>query len=251
VAIHLDAITAPARARARSGKRLASGEAREVDMGARVVMRIAATVLPLCGVAPDAWSDGGPSTVARTDPPVAGPHAGTWALGVRYPWDVDSGSDGVVVGLGGLGLSIGARVTDRVYAGAAAESESMSRVTSAAGEPADFERLRVGGELRWYVADGVAPVPRHDWIGLRYGAESLDRGVTFGRFADATLGTELAFGDVGVTVSLSIGVSRGVPAAAAPAMTTGGVLARVARPAAPEGAVTTSYVGFAIGLVLD
>jgi hypothetical protein len=175
---------------------------------------------------------------------------------VRYPWAVQSVPDGVVVGLGGLGLAIGARVTDRCYVGAAAESESISRVTGAAGDPADYQTLRAGGEARVYFHDGAAswgPAPRHDWIGARYGVETFDRGATMGRFADATLGTDVPLGAVGVTVSISAGFSRqpraafGEPARRGPQIFASGA----AHPIVVDDTVASPYVAFAIGIVVE
>jgi hypothetical protein len=192
---------------------------------------------------------------------VAPPHAGSWTLGFRYPWDVQSIPDGVLIGLGGAGLDLGVRLTDHVYVGATGESEAIVRASGPPDAPSDYDRLRAGGEVRLYFGEDERE-QQHDWLGARYGIETFDEGATRGRFADLTLGTEVVLGDVAVGLGLTVGASREPPAAfassAQQAAAKALVLARsaastAARAAAgaPSPAPTSPYVAFGMTLVFQ
>jgi hypothetical protein len=201
---------------------------------------------------------------AGTADVVASTRAGSLQLGIRYTWDVQSLPDGVVMGVGGIGLTGGFRVTDRIYLGAVGESESITRTTGD-GAP-DYVTLRVGGEARYYLHDGVAsstpdeaswgPVSRHDWIGVRYGMETYDWGATFGSFADATLGTDIELGTVGLGFYLTAGLSRQLSSAFDQPLP-GPVTVTFATGLGPydtqaDATMTTSpYVGFGMSLLID
>ena len=184
---------------------------------------------------------------------IAPPRAGSWQLGLRYTWDVQSVPDGAVMGVGGIGLAGGVRVTDRIYLGAVAESESISRMTG--GGAPSYDTLRAGGELRYYLHDGAASVARHDWIGLRYGVETYDWGATIGRFADVTLGTDVDLGAVGLGLYLTAGLSR-QPSSAFAQPVAGPVTVTFTTGTGPYDAdtdvmTTSPYVGFGMSLLFQ
>jgi hypothetical protein len=144
---------------------------------------------------------------AATGVVVAAPHAGSWTLGFRYPWDVESVPNGVLLGLGGAGLDLGFRLFDRLYIGGTGESEAIMRVSGPPGAKANYDRLRAGGEARLYFHDDDVSMSRA-FLGARYGIETFDEGATVGRFADGTLGFELQLGEVSVGLSITAGISR-------------------------------------------
>jgi hypothetical protein len=228
----------------------------------RTSIRIATLVAPAAMLASAAVAGAEPdrATVIVPGVGVAPPHAGTWTLGIRYPWDVQSLPDGVVIGLGGLGLSFGAHLTPHLYLGACAESEAVTRASGNAAS--QYDRLRAGGEARLYFHDGTAssppegspwgPVPRHDWLGARYGVETFDQGTHVGRFADATVGTDIVLGAVGVSLYVSAGVSWEQPAAFGDPAPVVNAFVRSASLGAPSGDRTTSpYIAFGMGVVFE
>jgi hypothetical protein len=83
--------------------------------------------------------------------------------------------------------------------------------------PAGWNRLRLGGEARYYLGDGTAslsvndgpdiPVPRHNWIGIRAGTESIDEFAHRGEFADLTFGWDADLGRTAFGMTLTAGVS--------------------------------------------
>ena len=230
-------------------------------------LRIATVLAPAAVLARSAGAWAEPALIgtgADDDPPaahVAPPHAGSWTLGFRYPWDVQRTPDGVAIGTGGVGIAIGARVTDRIYLGVSADAVAITREPPHSGEPATYDRLRAGLEARWYFHDGLAfaapgeeawMAPRHDWLGVRWGAEAEDDSAQLGRFAEAALGTDISYGTIGMAVSLAAGVSRspGAPIGAATMLDVQGGAAR-APGAPPVSAATSPYVGFTLALLFQ
>ena len=190
---------------------------------------------------------------------VAPPHAGTWTLGVRYPWGAQSIPDGFLIGLGGLELDAGLHVTEHLYAGASGESVAMTRVSDEKDVPNAYGRLRAGGEARVYLYEDAET---RDWLGVRYGVESFDEGTTIGRFADVTIASELVVSGVGVAIGITGGVSReparafGDPAAAQSRAAFAFARAAsasesVSAPADQNASKTCPYVALAIGVVFE
>jgi len=232
-------------------------------------LRFATVLAPAAVLARSAatWAEPALSgTGAADDPPaahVAPPHAGSWTLGFRYPWDVQRTPDGVAIGTGGVGIAIGARVADRIYLGVSADAVAITRDPPRAGEPTTYDRLRAGLEARWYFHDDfafAAPgeeawiAPRHDWLGVRWGAEAEDDSAQLGRFAEVALGTDISYGTVGMGVSLAAGVSRSpsTPLTAATMLDVQGSAGAARGPGPPPAAAATSpYVGFTLALLFQ
>ncbi|HEX4418454.1 MAG TPA: hypothetical protein VH165_11170 [Kofleriaceae bacterium] len=142
------------------------------------------------------------------------PHAGAWSFEMTIPIDATFASS-TVIGVGGLGLGLGKRLTDAWYLGGTAELEGLVATGDLDGAP--LLRLRGGAEARYIfhqgtgtasVNDGPAfEVPRYDWIGARAGLESLDGGTTRGGYADLSLGTDMWIGSTQLGIYLSAGIA--------------------------------------------
>jgi hypothetical protein len=146
-----------------------------------------------------------------------------WIWGLRFPWDVQMTPHNISMGVIGVTLDVGERVAgSRWYIGGSASYELEADMTPPEASPTSdsvgaFNRLRVGGEARVYFGEGTAaltvndgdpvPVPRHDWLGLRGGAESFDGFSHTGEFADLTFGWDADLGGVAVGMTLTGGAS--------------------------------------------
>lgn len=135
-------------------------------------------------------------------------HADTLAptglqVGFRMPLDVTLGSH-VGVGLAGFELDLGERVTDRWYLGATADY--MLRLDVDA-DGTLVNRLRGGVEARYYFHEGTATlgggasdcccngdpgieVPRYDWVGARFGLQTIDEFASHQPYAELAIGTD-------------------------------------------------------------
>jgi hypothetical protein len=170
----------------------------------------------------DSETDGGPWVISRSssaeatapDAPASG-----WTWGLRVPWNVQFTPHNISMGAIGLTLDVGKRFAGSSwYLGGSAEWEAEVDMTppDSVDGPAGWNRLRLGGEARYYLGDGTAsvsvndgpeiPVPRHDWIGLRAGTESIDEFAHRGEFADLTYGWDADVG-IGIGMTLTAGVS--------------------------------------------
>lgn len=180
----------------------------------------------------DSDSDGGAWVLSPSSAAIAsvGPADGAWTWGLRVPWNVQFTPHNISMGAIGATLDVGKHLArSRWYLGGSAEVElevdMMPPDSTALDGPAAWARLRLGGEARYYLGDGTAsvsvndgpeiPVPRHDWIGLRAGAESIDELAHVGQFADLTYGWDADLGGTAVGMTLTGGVSRD-PSAAFP-----------------------------------
>jgi hypothetical protein len=159
---------------------------------------------------------------------VASPHPTGLQLGMRTPWDVTIAPNHIGLGVVGFGIDLGERVTDRVYLGVMTDYEMVMHVGDA--DPGIENRLRGGIEARYYFHEGTATlgggpsgdcgcygepitVPRYDWVGLRFGEETVDEFSKRGTFADISLGTDAQIGASQLGAYLSAGISL-EPAAA-------------------------------------
>jgi len=144
--------------------------------------------------------------------------AGTWTVGIRFPWDGESLPNGAAFGVGGVGVDIGMHVSDTWYLGGSADWEAvLSTAGDAESGPGEYNRFRAGGEARYYFHEGTAaanvndaawtPIPRHNYLGVRGGIETFDGGTTEGKFADVTLGTEMTTSVIGMGMYISAGLS--------------------------------------------
>jgi hypothetical protein len=129
---------------------------------------------------------------------------------VRIPFDMSGAHNFMGMGLAGLGLDVGERVSSDVYVGAQADYELVLDVGAKdpSVTPSALHRLRAGGELRYYVADGLAEVTsggcdcgcppttaivqRRVWLGVAGGLETIDQGATSGRYGTATIGFDFS-----------------------------------------------------------
>jgi hypothetical protein len=157
-----------------------------------------------------------PSTSGITS---VGPKDGAWTWGLRIPWDAQFTPHNISMGVIGVTLDVGKHLaSSRWYLGGSAEYELEADMMPPDPDgPSMFNRLRAGGEARYYFGDGIAtvsvndgpevPVPRHNWIGFRGGAESFDGFSHLGEFADVTLGWDANLGDTAFGMTLTGGVS--------------------------------------------
>jgi hypothetical protein len=134
---------------------------------------------------------------------------------ITIPWDTTVVHGAHAIGLAGLGVAVGARITPRWYVGGTADGEMlMVFAPSSASNPAGLDtigRERLGGEIRYTFEDAASPVlpsfGHRKWIGLRGGIETVDSATTFGRFADVTLGRDSQLAGVALGIYVSLGVS--------------------------------------------
>jgi hypothetical protein len=157
--------------------------------------------------------------VAATDaaaPAADGPHAGSWSLELSLPFDVTFGNGPTLMGVGGLGIGLGKRVSDNWSLGGTFDFEEEVNMTGENG-PDGFFRMRAGGEARYIFNRGTGeasvncgpafPVPRTDWIAFRTGAETLDEGTSFGTYGDVSIGTDFWLGSTQLSMYLQGGAS--------------------------------------------
>ncbi|HUJ57741.1 MAG TPA: hypothetical protein VLX92_04600 [Kofleriaceae bacterium] len=166
-------------------------------------------------------SDGGAWTLAPARAAPGQPRG--LFVGFRMPWDFAAGGGNLTVGMAGLGVDLGKRVGARGYLGISAEDELMMNIKTDRTDYADddptklINRIRLGLEVRDYFHEGQAsvrvncgpetPVPRHDWVGARVGAETLDGLGTVGGFGDVSIGWDAQLGGAQLGMYLSAGVS--------------------------------------------
>ena len=214
-------------------------------------------------VEPDPFAVSAPASA----PLIAVPQAGAVIFGMRFPWDVESLPDGVGVGVGGIGLDLGVRVADRLYLGASADWEAVIDSSGSDYGPGEYNRIRAGGELRYYLhaprssgssgdLDDGAGVATQTWVGLRAGVERYRGDLASGRFADLTIGDDFWFGPVGMALYLSAGAgddpasafgSQDPSTSATPDVLSGSGGPAPAQPAAPT--TTSPYLTFGMSIL--
>jgi opacity protein-like surface antigen len=153
------------------------------------------------------------STAAADD---SGPHAGSWSFEVNLPVDATFAPNQTLIGVGGVELGLGQRLTDRWYLGVTGGIEGLVGTNFEATNTPSM-RLRGGVEARYTFHQGSGTVsvndgpefgvPRYDWIGANAGLESLDGGTTHGEYAELTLGSDVWLGRTQVGMYLKAGVS--------------------------------------------
>ena len=149
----------------------------------------------------------------------SGPKAGL-ELGLRFSWDGQITPNNASMGVIGVGLDLGEHLgRSRWYIGVSGEYELEADMEPPENESGSgmFSRFRGGGEARYYFHDGLAgvsindgpeeAVPRHDWFGLRGGAESFDGFTHTGEFVDVTYGWDASLGQIALGMCLTAGVS--------------------------------------------
>jgi hypothetical protein len=156
--------------------------------------------------------------VAAVPPVAVAPapaHRSVLGFDVTIPWDTTVVHGAHALGLAGLGVAVGARVTPRWYVGGTADGELLmvfapTTATNPAGL-ATIGRERLGAELRYTFEDAASPVlasfGHRKWVGLRGGIETVDNATTYGRFADITLGRDSQLGGLALGIYVSLGVS--------------------------------------------
>ncbi len=159
-----------------------------------------------------ASTDASTTTTTTTD----GPHAGAWSLELSLPFDVTFGNGPTLMGVGGLGVGVGKRVSDNWYLGGTFDFEEEVNMTGENG-PDGFFRMRAGGEARYIFNRGTGEasvncgpafaVPRTDWIAFRTGAETLDEGTSYGTYGDVSIGTDFWLGSTQFSMYLQGGAS--------------------------------------------
>ncbi len=144
----------------------------------------------------------------------AEPSRNALAIDLTFPWDATALKGANAWGLGGVGFAVGARAGRRWYLGGVAEIEAVMYTGAAtADNPAGINtvgRERLGGEVRYYLDDRTTSpsfFSHERWIGLRYGAETVDSRATVGRFADVTLGHDSVLGAMRMGLYVSAGLS--------------------------------------------
>jgi hypothetical protein len=120
------------------------------------------------------------------------------------------------MGVGGLGVGVGKRVSDNWYLGGTFDFEEEVNMTGENG-PDGFFRMRAGGEARYVFNHGTGEasvncgpafaVPRTDWIAFRTGAETLDEGTSYGTYGDVSIGTDFWLGSTQLSMYLQGGAS--------------------------------------------
>ena len=143
------------------------------------------------------------------------------------PWDdtIAAGSDWI--GMAGLGIGFGTRVTPSWYFGVTGDWELMMN----AGDASDLDRFRAGVEARYTFGQSTAsasvncgpptPTPLYYWLAARAGGETLDMGTTHGEYADLSLGADIALGQTQIGMYVSAGLSVEPTSAYALPTTTG------------------------------
>jgi hypothetical protein len=141
-----------------------------------------------------------------------------WSVGLRMPFDIGGGGGMMQWGVIGLGLDVGTRVGEHGYLGGSLDGEMY--LTASDATSGAFGRVRVGVEARYQFHDGTAyvsydegpqqPVARHDWIGVRDGAEWI-RG-KLGHFAEVVYGWDAQLGEtttLGMYLGAGVAIDRG------------------------------------------
>ena len=152
-----------------------------------------------------------PAQTTATD----GPKAGSLSFELSLPFDVTFGNGPTLMGVGGLGVGLGKRVSDNWYLGGTADLEQ--EVNMSGDGPDGFLRIRAGGEARYVFNHGTGeasvncgpefPVPRTDWVAFRAGAETLDEGTSYGTYGDVSIGTDFWLGSTQFSMYLQGGAS--------------------------------------------
>ncbi|HEY1817243.1 MAG TPA: hypothetical protein VGG74_33080 [Kofleriaceae bacterium] len=186
----------------------------------------------------------------------AGPHAGSWSLELDMPIDATFASGSALMGVGGVEVGIGKRLSDHWYVGGTGGVEMLVGMSDYNNAPG--KRLRAGGEARYIFGTGTGsasvncgpsfPVPITGWLQARAGAETLNGGSSFGTYGDLAIGMNWWLGHMQVGMYLQAGMSieptsaYGTPAATDDDGTTG--TAAIAEPPSSTGGNTTAtYVG--------
>ncbi|HEY4239764.1 MAG TPA: hypothetical protein VGM88_08110 [Kofleriaceae bacterium] len=126
--------------------------------------------------------------------------AGHTETDVELPFDGGFGDQHSDIGVGGINLAIGQHLTDPLYLGGVAEDELLIENSSIGdGWTGTRNRMRLGGELRWYFATGTGAarvncgpaesVPVHYSLGLRAGAQAFST-AHLGQFAEVTVAAD-------------------------------------------------------------
>jgi hypothetical protein len=185
--------------------------------------------------------------------PVDGPHAGSLSLELSLPFDVTFGGGPTLMGVGGLGIGLGSRVSDNWYLGGTFDFEEEVNMTGENG-PDGFFRMRAGAEARYVFDHGTGeasvncgpafPIPRTDWVAFRTGAETLDEGTSYGTYGDVSIGTDFWLGTTQLSMYLQGGASI-EPTATYQAGATDDAFARQtqSQTQAPSGNTTAGYFG--------
>jgi hypothetical protein len=204
------------------------------------------------GTMPIVESAAAPSTAT-----IDGPHAGSLSLELTLPFDITFGNGPTLMGVGGLGIGLGTRVSDNWYLGGTFDFEEEVNMTGENG-PDGFFRMRAGGEARYVFNHGTGeasvncgpdfPVPRTDWIAFRTGAETLDEGTSYGTYGDVSIGTDFWLGSTQLSMYLQAGASIEPTATyqgGTPTTTSDDAAPRQTQPQtqAPSGNTTAGYVG--------
>jgi hypothetical protein len=165
------------------------------------------------GTTPILAASNAPAQAATTD----GPKAGSLSFELSLPFDVTFGNGPTLMGVGGLGVGLGKRVSDNWYLGGTADVEEEVNMSGGGNGPDGFLRLRAGGEARYVFNHGTGeasvncgpefPVPRTDWVAFRAGAETLDEGTSYGTYGDVSIGTDFWLGSTQFSMYLQGGAS--------------------------------------------
>jgi hypothetical protein len=145
-------------------------------------------------------------------------HAGSWPVELYMPWEGTFAADNVWIGMVGVGVGLGNRITPNWYLGVTADYELLAGIEGGDdGTVPDLNRLRGGVETRYIINRGtsVASVncgpafhlPRYDWIGARAGVETLDGGTTHGEYGELSIGSAFALGRTQLGMYLAAGLS--------------------------------------------
>jgi hypothetical protein len=148
-------------------------------------------------------------------------HAGSWPVEVYMPWDGTFAEDRVWIGMVGVGVGLGNRITPDWYLGVTADYEMLMGAEGGNWDAPinvpDLNRLRGGVESRYIFNQGSGVgtvndgpefgVPRYDWIGARAGFETLDGGTTHGEYGELSIGSAFAMGRMQLGMYLAAGLS--------------------------------------------
>jgi hypothetical protein len=147
-------------------------------------------------------------------------HAGSWPVELYMPWEGTFAADNVWIGMVGVGVGVGNRITPNWYLGVTADYELLAGIEGGdADGPAvpDLNRFRGGLETRYVFNHGSSVgtvncgpafhLPRYDWIGARAGVETLDGGTTHGEYGELSIGSAFALGRTQLGMYLAAGLS--------------------------------------------
>ncbi len=140
--------------------------------------------------------------------------AGAMPIELYMPWDGEFIGGQALVGMGGLGVGLGARLTPNWYLGGTADAEAVMSTNDSGGMSG---RIRAGAEARYIFGHGAGVgtvndgpefgVDRYTWIGMRAGVETLDEFTSRGAYADVSLGTAFALGHTQIGMYASVGLA--------------------------------------------